>query len=250
MAESSQNGKIGTSLERSLCLSGETCKGVTVAQPGRANNLVVVVGLPALGIMLAYVAHRLDRKAPAYLGNFTKDVRSASSVTASRLDIHAVKEMVDDDNPTEAKRVPLPNRNTLLVTWPVFIRICEDADEAANASRRHEWGHKFTNEINFFAQKNFDYASNFEFGMDLTSEEASTNGGKRGSLADFLAFDDTLDVMINNYYEGMGKGSVTNNEEAMLMFFGQKHTAAMEYFGRGQKVAKDATLEDLKLEDL
>ena len=212
------------------------------------SNMVMVVGLPALGIMLAYVTHRLNRKAPAYLGDFAEDIRGSLSGMASKLDIHAVKEMVDDENNIKHKRVPVPNRESLKVGWPVFIRICEDPAKAGDTDSRLKWGRNVAKAISFFAQKNFDYPSEFEFGMDLTPDESSTKDINGSGLADFLTFSDTLEVMTNNYYgEEIGKDTILGNQEAMQLFFGNKYAAATEYLSGAQQ-PEPSTLEDLDLE--
>ena len=206
----------------------------------------MVIGLPALGIMLAYVTHRQNRKSPAFLGDFTEDIRKTLSNMAAKLDIHAVKDMVDDNDSTMPKRVPVPKRESLKVTWPVFIRICEDPDKAGDADSRLKWGRNVTKTINFYAQRNFDYPSDFEYGFDLTDKSPNIKGG---NLADFLTLDDTLDIMVNNYYSGTPRETIIDNEDAMRLFYGNKYTACVEHFGNGQD-AGSGTLEDLQLEDM
>jgi len=210
------------------------------------SNLVMVVGLPALGIMLAYVTNRQNRNAPAYLGDFTADIRKSLSNMAAKLDIHAVKDMVDDNDSTMPKRVPVPKRESLKVAWPVFIRICEDPNKAGEKNSRLKWGRNVTKAISFFAQRNFDYPSDFELGFDLTDKSPNIKGG---SLADFLTFDDTLDVMVDNYYVGTPKETIIDNEDAMRLFYGNKYTAAAEHLGNGQEAGSN-TMEDLQLEDM
>ena len=210
------------------------------------SNLVMVIGLPALGIMLAYVTHRQNRKSPAFLGDFTEDIRKTLSNMAAKLDIHAVKDMVDDNDSTKPKRVPVPKRESLKVAWPVFIRICEDPAKAGEKNSRLKWGRNVTKAINFFAQRNFDYPSDFELGFDLTDKSPNIKGG---SLADFLTFDDTLDVMVDNYYVGTPKETIIDNEDAMRLFYGDKYTAAAEHLGNEQEAGSN-TMEDLQLEDM
>ena len=219
--------------------------------PAGNAQKVCVRGLPTGELMALVVSSKFPDK-PAFLGGFPNTVGIPQDSLANALKIHAVKNLRDPEEPEKLKEIPLPNDPSRFMRWPLFIHILEDPAKNT-AGNRKIYASNIAKALNEYSSLNFQYKSEFQFGLDLTTPRPHD---APDCLGNYLTFDDTMWLLVNSIFVNGDTKTILEDKEIMLKYFGRdnvnrakKHFEAKLVHTDAERGGNSSFVDNLPIED-
>ena len=195
--------------------------------------------LSSVGILIAIFRDPTHPKSSVFLGGYLIDIEANRDSMANKTRTTKAAFIVDSKDPTQYKQVSSNSGRE-----GILLHVSQDPKSLANPQRRYIFASNHAKVLNAYSKATFRYPIAYEVGEDLSEQSTFSSA----VLADFLTWDDTMNVMRENIFVDETTETLLKSDEIMEEYFGCRWEKARRYFHETACSAAGDAAGDVELE--